>query len=102
MSADILSARPPNAAIAWATPNGLYIEYATPSGEPYICRLPLTIDGLTTGLNILVERPAPSAPRKDQSSHPQVKKAAPTSKYSPEERSAARAVLRRLNLISGA
>lgn len=65
--------RPPSAAIAWATKDGIFVEFPTKAGPPYITRLPKTAQGLQTALNILIENPAP-APSRLNAPHPAVRK----------------------------
>ena len=96
---EVLPLRPPEAAIAWVYKNVLYVQYPTPSGEPYVCRYPATIENLASALNILVEHSARSAPPR-QETHSQVKVAKPREAVgTPQQRSATRDLLKKLGFI---
>jgi hypothetical protein len=88
------TARPPGTAIAWAARDGIYVEFPTKEGHPYITRFQKTPDGLQAALNILLE-PAPSPP-KPEKNHPAVRK--PNKVATPEAREAAADIVRKLLL----
>lgn len=67
------SGRHPSAAIAWAAKDGIYVEFPTKSGPPYITRFPKTANGLASALNILIENPAP-APTLPPADHPSIRR----------------------------
>lgn len=98
----LTTARPTSAAIAWATPDAIYVEIPCRDGPPYIARYRKTIDGLTAALNILIEHDDP-APRPQAIAHPAVKKVpqGATSRASwatEDQRQKARDILKRLKI----
>lgn len=71
------TARPATAAIAWATADGIMIEYPVKnSPHNYIVRYPKTAEGLAQALNLLIENPAPNLT--PLPNHPAVQVAAST------------------------
>lgn len=71
----LTTARPPKAAIAWATPDAIFVEIpcAQPGQPPYIARYRKTVNGLTAALNILIEHEEP-VHRSIQAKHPAIQK----------------------------
>lgn len=57
------TAKPANAAIAWATKDSIFVEIPSKVGPPYIARYKKTVQGLTAALNILIEHPQPASPK---------------------------------------
>ena len=51
----ITTARPPKAAIAWATKDALFVEIPCKDGPPYVARYHRTAEGLALALNVLIE-----------------------------------------------
>ncbi len=49
------SARPGNAAIAWATKDAIFVEIPSKSGPPYVARYARDVHGLAAALNIVIE-----------------------------------------------
>lgn len=99
---DAIPLIPPNAAIAWATKDNLFVQMATPNGPPVIVRFKKTIDGLAAGLGILIEDSAPAPRRLANASqisadHPIIKR--PKPKYSETEREAAREALKKAGIL---
>lgn len=88
------SARPLTAAIAWASADGIMVEFPTKDGPPYVVRYPKTLDGLQTALNLLLENPAPRT-YQPTAEHPVIQRKE-TVKATPEQRAAAADVVRRL------
>lgn len=105
MNATALStARPPRAAIAWATRDNLFVEipHKDPSLPPYICRYPRTAVGLASALNILIEHAEATAnrPLRDiNANHPAIKHAKATVPATEDQREAARVLLRKMGLV---
>lgn len=67
------TARPANAAIAWATKDAIFVEYPVKGGgPPYIVRYHKTAAGLAAALNILIENSAPAA--QSPANHPAIKR----------------------------
>ena len=94
------TARPPTAAIAWATKDELFVEIPTKSGPPYICRYRKTVDGLSAALNILIEHQEATS-RNVPQDHPAVKKSTATPRApwaTDEQRQRARDLLKRLKI----
>lgn len=92
------TARPSRAAIAWATRDALFVELPCKDGPPYIARYRLTVEGLTSALNILLEAPdhtgaKPSA----ETAHPRVRR--PIATFTDDQRAAAREILKNLKVI---
>lgn len=91
-----ISARPPQAAIAWTANGRLFIEYPmTAGGPPYIIAMAATTENLIKALNILVENPAPTPRQPTAVSHPAIQRKE-TVKTTPDQRAAAAEVVRRL------
>lgn len=88
------SGRPPGAAIAWASTDGIFVEFPTKSGPPYIVRYKKTAEGLQSALNILLENPAPS-PTAIPKDHPAIRKIVAAT---PAVRSAASDIVRKMLL----
>ena len=85
------TAKPPQAATAWATRDGLFVEYPMKAGgPPYIVRFKRTIEGLAAALNILIEHAEPASPK--PAKHPAVKRVG----ASPETRAIAATIVRGL------
>lgn len=100
MTSSLPSAKPPSTAIAWANKNELYVEIPGKDGPPYICKYPLTIEGLTSGLNILVSHPSPPSyqpPAVAQTAHPKVSR--PNVRFTQTHRDAAADILRKMKII---
>ena len=66
------TARPKNAAIAWATRDGLFVEIPCVNGPPYIARYHRTAEGLALALNVLIEH-EDRGTRSIARDHPKVK-----------------------------
>ena len=102
MTIPALTARPPSAAIAWATPDAIFVEIpAKAGGPPFICRYKRTASGLAAALNILIQHEdATYIPLHSlNGDHPLVAKAKAAPKpraewASPDQRNAALADLR--------
>lgn len=92
------TARPATGAIAWATKTELFVEYPTKGGTPYVTRFPLTSTGLAQALSILIENAEHGTHRLTASDHPSVKRQ-PLTTFTPDQRSKARDVLRRLKIV---
>ena len=90
-----LTARPPQAAIAWATRDAIFVEMPTAAGPPYICRYPKSTEGLIAALNILIENPE-AAPRTIPASHPAIRR--PKVEFAEAEREGVRGVLKKLGI----
>lgn len=107
MTSSLSTARPPSAAIAWATPDALFVEIPCKNGgPPYIIREKLTIQGLAAALNVLIKNNDPMPRVVDQSAHPAVKVIKPevTAKArapwaDDKQREDTRKVLRKMGLI---
>lgn len=106
MSASTLtSARPPHAAIAWATKDALYVEipHKLPGNPPFIVRYRKSTDGLAQALNILLEHadaPYTRPPVDPNAAHPAIKRAklsAPNA--SEDQREAARRALAKIGIL---
>lgn len=95
------SAHPPSVAIAWATKTELFVSIPCRDAPPYVCRYPLTPDGLASALNILVEYPTvhSSTNSFDQTAKPHPKVRRPNVKFTDSHRDAAAEVLRKLKII---
>lgn len=91
------TARPPSAAIAWASGDSLFVEYQTKSGVPYIVRFRRTAEDLAKALGILIESPAPTGLALVQDSHPTIRRN--TSKFTESQRKAANETLKKLGII---
>lgn len=89
------TARPTQAAIAWATRDNLFCEIPCKDGPPLIVRYPLTAEGLRTALNILVA--SPETTHRTISPHPATRFSA--SPASDAEREGVRALLKGLKII---
>lgn len=68
------SAIPPLTAVAWAGKDGIYCQFPTKEGTPYVSRFPKTASGLQSALNLLLENPMPKELNLTQPGHPAVKK----------------------------
>lgn len=68
------SARPANTAIAWAGRDGIYVEFPTKQGTPYVSRFPKTPSGLIDALNLLIENPMPKEVNLTQHAHPAIRR----------------------------
>ncbi|MDE2107069.1 MAG: hypothetical protein KGL39_58220, partial [Patescibacteria group bacterium] len=105
MSASFLTtARPKNAAIAWAYGDCLYVEipHKDTSMPPVIVRYHRTAMGLADALGILIEHAeAPySRPTRDvNAGHPAIKQVKSKVTASEDQREAARLALRKLGLL---
>ena len=94
------SARPPSAAIAWATKSELFVEIPSRIGPPLIVRYRKTIEGLAEALNILIEH-AEAAPRSVPRTVPGLTKAPAPSRTpwaTEDQRAKARELLKRLKI----
>ncbi len=94
------TARPPTAAIAWATKDALFVEMPTKDGPPFIVRYRKTIEGLCEALNILIEHQE-SAPRSVPRDHPKITRPPPPSKApwaSDTDRAKVQDILKRLKI----
>lgn len=75
------TARPPKCAIAWATPDAIYCEIPSATGDaPFIIREKRSLQGLAKALNILVEHAeAPLLRSEDPNAgHEAIKKVEPS------------------------
>lgn len=90
------TARPPSTAIAWATRDGLFVEYSVKDGPPLIVRFRKTADGLAAALNILLEHPSAETYNVART-HPKTK-FGPKASFTDEQRAGAREVLKKLGI----
>lgn len=90
------SARPPRAAIAWATRDGLFCEIPCASGPPLIVRHKATPEGLALALHVLLEAPDHSPAPKPTADHPMVRRPVPT--FDDTEREKVRGILKGLKI----
>ena len=93
------TARPANAAIAWATPKELFCEIPCRNGPPYIIREHRTAEGLARILGVLIdhaEKPSHGRARTVPASHPAIRRPAVT--FDETEREAARAALKKAGI----
>lgn len=91
------TARPPRAAIAWATRDGIFVEIPCKDGPPLIVRYHKTVDGLQQALNVIVDNPEPTR-REVPRDHPAIKR--PKAQFSDAEREGVREVLKKLGVIT--
>lgn len=92
------TARPPRAAIAWATRDNLFCEIPTKDGAPLIVRYPLTAEGLRQALNALITNPEP-ATRSITASHPLTRFSKKPPQATDAEREGVRQVLKGMKII---
>ena len=93
------SARPPTAAIAWATRDELLVELPTKAGPPYIVRYRKTVEGLSAALNILIEHQDAAPKPIAQADHPAVTKISNRAPWAGDaERERVREIMKRLKI----
>jgi len=85
------SARPPYAAIAWATKEELFVEIPCKDGPPYVCRYKRSVEGLASALNVLVSNPSDK--------RTMLRPVVSIVKFSPSMREVTREILKRRKII---
>ena len=93
------TARPANAAIAWATKDAVFVELPSRAGPVYVVRYPRTAEGLANALNVLIdnpERPSNGKARTVPAKHPAIRR--PAVEFTESEREAARAALKKAGI----
>lgn len=76
MTSALTTARPPTAAIAWATADAIFVEIPHKNGgPPFIIRHRRSVSGLAAALNVLVEHADPQLLRHSDMNrgHPAIK-----------------------------
>lgn len=95
-ASSLTTARPPRAAIAWATRDAIFCEIPCKDGPPLIVRYRLTPEGLQQALNILLETPE-RAPRVSAPDHPAIRRPKPI--FDDGEREQVRNILKKLEIV---
>lgn len=93
----LTTARPPAAAIAWATRDAIFVEIPCKGGPPLIVRYHKTVDGLQQALNIIIDNHEPTH-RTISADHPAIKR--PKATFTEAQREGVREMLKKLGVIS--
>lgn len=93
------TARPPRAAIAWATKDAIFVEIPCKDGPPFIVREHRTAEGLARALNILIENQDHTSAQAATRAHPKVRVVGKAVAVTEAERTEVRGILRKLGIV---